>query len=422
MDLETKISDLEFKIPSSTETPQRVINAESKIEEVEGHIDLLKSDLHRLNLSFARWEKQLTDEKDEMNAKKKERLKLLEEMLNNLEENLRINLEDTEDLKNREEQLELLIGKHHETLIAHNRRMNSLKPQAQPIPTPNSPGFGQITEVIVTAETDELDNNKTSGSNETTTNENDPVATENLAATTGTSVHMTPPNVETTEPSFQVVTEDTESHNDDDEEASDEENLGPIILEVDDISGGLSASTEPVPISNLQPEMDTITVPETETIQDSSLESTMSNAFEQSLEEDLEDDSKHDLNEDLEDHSDEDMQQDFNENDLEEDLENDLDDDLGEDLEEALEEDLDDDLEEALEEDLDDDPEEYLEGNLEKDREEDREEDLQKDYIDGQDKSSDEDPGDNKQDFEDLKVVATENQEGSLEGNEEQSV
>ena len=129
-DLELKISNLESKTPNPSETPQRVIDVETKIEDIEGHIELLKSDLHRLNLSFARWEKQLTDEKDDMNARKKERLKILEEMLNKLQDNLRINQEDTEDLKNREEQLELLIGKHHEVLIAHNRRMNSLNPQA----------------------------------------------------------------------------------------------------------------------------------------------------------------------------------------------------------------------------------------------------------------------------------------------------
>ena len=149
-DLKSKTSNLESKILSSTETPQRFLNVESKLEEIEGHIDLLKSDSHRLNLSFARWEKQLTDEKDEMNSKKKERLKVLEGMMNSLAENLRKNLEDTEDLKNREETLELLIGKHHETLIAHNRRMNSLKPLAQPIPTRNE--FGPTIKPTVAPE------------------------------------------------------------------------------------------------------------------------------------------------------------------------------------------------------------------------------------------------------------------------------
>ena len=349
---------------------------ESKIEEIEGHIDLLKSDLHRLNLSFARWEKQLTDEKDEMNAKKKERLKLLEEMLNALQEKLRSNLEDTEDLKNREEQLELLIGKHHETLIAHNRRMNSLKPHAQPIPTPSHPGFGPTTKPSVTPEmevkiplTEELDYNRTSGSNKTKT----------------TSVEITESNDETTAPSLQIAAEDTESHSDGEAEAT-AEIIDPTVLKIDEVPGALPAPTEPAPISNLNLGMNTNTVSETNTMQDSSLKPTSSNGSEQPLEEnqkdDNEDDSKDNLNEDLED---KDIQQDSNEDHVED-----------------------------LQKDADEDHEE--------DREEDRNEDIKEDLTGNQNKYADEDLEDNKHDFEDLKEVVTENQDGSLEGSEEQSV
>ena len=336
----------------------------------------MKSDLHRLNLSFARWEKQLTDEKDEMNAKKKERLKQLEEMLNNLEENLRRNLEDTEDLKNREEQLELLIGKHHETLIAHNRRMNSLKPQARPIPTPSHPGFGPTMKPSVTPEmevkiplTEELDHNRTSGSNGTKTTES--------------SVQITESNDETTAPSLQVTAENTESHSDGEAEAS-AESMDPTVLKIDEVPGALPAPTEP--ISNLNLAMNTNTVSETNTMQDSSLEPTLSNGYEQPLEEnqkdDNQDDSKDNLNKDLEDKN---MQQDSNE-DHEEDLQK------------------------------------YADEDHEEDREDDREEDLGEDRTGNQNKSADEDLGDNKHEFEDLKEVVTENQDGSLEGSEEQSV
>ena len=334
----------------------------------------MKSDLHRLNLSFARWEKQLTDEKDELNAKKKERLKILEEMLYKLEEKLRRNLEDTEDLKTREEQLELLIGKHHETLIAHNRRMNSLKPQAQPIPTPNIPEFRPTTGTKLSVVPDmevkiaeEHDNNKTSGSNETKTNENDSISTDNISmvVTTEKSVQITESIDQTTGPSLQVTAEDTESHNDGGVGASEDENLDTEVLEVDGVSEVLLASTEPS--LKLNSGMNT-TVTEIKTIQGSSLKSNMSNALVESFEMDLEDDARDDSKDDLS---------------------------QGEEVEEDREEDL----EEYREEDREEGPEE-------KDPTED----------------PDEDPANNKDYVDDQKEADTENQDGSLEGSEEQSV
>ena len=232
-------------------------------------------------------------------------------MLKKLEANLQTNTEDTENLKNREEQLELLIGKHHETLIAHNRRMNSLKPQAIPITIPGSDSATTPTPEVETGsedtKTEVKDFNMTSSfDNGTKTTANNSMAIE---TTEKPSDPTEPTETEDIEGAVSVnVEEHTESTNlEIDSEIpkpeTDDEVTENTILKKDEenseSSPGNETTKEPPTSSNLNSKVLMKTVTAGNSLPNPTSNSSPSNASLQPSE-DEEDDREGDLEADLE--------------------------------------------------------------------------------------------------------------------------